>query len=447
MTMKTSRLATTIFLGALAAASGQGSLTPPGASPAPTMKTLQEIWDKLEDLDARVTRIEGEQTEEAAIMSDAITGLGEALGATTRYIWNLSTIDASSDDVGNFASLAFNAGGDPAVAYYNATDGDLWFIEHNGSTWKKEMLDSSGDVGRFCSLAFSKDGHAGIAYHDGAGESLNFTCRYEGNAAFLAYMVKSPDASQIWGFYNSLAFAPNGRPYIAHRDQDALKVYISYLDAAVTGTPGEFASANWNTFSLMADWSGFRSSLAFKSSGKWGLTHGLPGSAYSLQYVDEVSSGLSFSPVDSAAHSGYYSSLKFDSADKAGVAYHDQASGTLKYAARSGSGWNTVTVDSSTGVGKWCSLAFTSDDRPVIAYYDETNKDLKYAERNADGSWKLSTIDATGDVGEYASLAIGRMGRPSIAYYDASNGDLKFAEATARIFVPTAPQIPGIGGN
>lgn len=433
--MKTTTTATMMFLGCLAAASGQGSLTPPTSTPAPSMKTLQEIWDKLGELDERVTRMEEDETEEASVVADSLTGLGEALGATTKYNWNLSTIDGSGDVVGKYASLAFNADHDPAVAYYNATDGDLWFIEKNGTSWSKELLDSPGNVGEYCSLAFSADGHTGIAYHDESGNSLNFTCRYEGSSTFLPYAVKSPDASQVWGVYCSLAFAPNGRPYIAHRDQDALKVYITHFDQSVAGTPGEFTSANWNTYSLTADWSGYRSSLAFKSGGTWGLTHGMPAGPYNLQYVDESSSGLTFSSVDSAPYTGYFSSLKFNSADRAGVAYHDQTSGTLKFASRSGSGWNVTTVDPSPGVGKWCSLAFTSDDRPAIAYYDETNKDLKYAERNADGSWKVATVDGTGDVGEYASLAIGRLGRPSIAYHDATNGDLKFAEATAKIFI------------
>lgn len=81
------------------------------------MKTLQEIWDRLGELDERVTRMEEDETEEASVVADSLAGLGEALGATTKYTWNLSTIDASSDVVGKYASLAFNADRDPAVAY------------------------------------------------------------------------------------------------------------------------------------------------------------------------------------------------------------------------------------------------------------------------------------------------------------------------------------------
>ncbi|WP_353415636.1 hypothetical protein [Haloferula helveola] len=419
---------------------GQGALTPDSPTPAPTMKSLQEIWDKLCELDERVGALESDASDEASSMEDALAGLGEVLGATTRYNWSVTTIDSSTDDVGKYASLAISGDHDPAIAYYNATDRDLLFIEQDGSTWDKETIDSYGYAGVHCSLAFSDDGHAGIAYQDESDGALNFACRYEGSSSFLAYRVKSPDASQVWGTYNSLAFAPNGRPYIAHRDQDALKLYVSYLDQAVTETPGEFTSANWNTFSLMADLSGYHPSLDFKSDGRWGISHGLPGGGYNVQFIEQSASGWSFTTPDSTAQSGQYTSAKFNSSNKPGIAYYDQASGSLKYASKPGSGWSSETVDASANVGKWCSLAFTTDDRPAIAYYDSTNGDLKYAERNSDGGWKVSTVDSDGDVGQYASLALGRLGRPWIAYYDVTNGNLKFAKASSRSFVAKFPQ-------
>ena len=55
--MKTTTTAAMMFLECLAAASGQGPLTPPSSTPAPAMKTLQEIWDKLGEFGERVTRM------------------------------------------------------------------------------------------------------------------------------------------------------------------------------------------------------------------------------------------------------------------------------------------------------------------------------------------------------------------------------------------------------
>jgi hypothetical protein len=179
---------------------------------------------------------------------------------------------------------------------------------------------------------------------------------------------------------------------------------------------------------------GMRPSLDIRSDGRWGITHGLPGSSYNLEFVEDSSSGFSYSNVDSAPQTGNYSSLRFDSANKPGVAYYDSTAGTLKYSYRGGGAWTTVTVDSTGNVGQFCSLAFTRDDRPAIAYYDVTNQDLKYAERNSDGTWKTATVDSAGDVGQYASLALGRFSRPAIAYYDETNGDLKYAEATSKTF-------------
>jgi len=397
------------------------------------MKSLQEIWDKLCELDERVSDLEDDGLEEAAVFEQGLAGLADLLGATSGYSWSVKTIDASSDDVGKYASLAFDGDNEPAVAYYNATDKDLLFIEEDGSEWDKQTIHSNGAVGTYCSLDFSKDGHAGIAYHRESGDSLWFAFRNDGSTAFLPYAVKWPDTSENWGRHSSMKFAPNGRPYIVHRDQNILEMHMSYFDQAVTGTAGEFTAANWNTYNIMGMSSGYNASLAFKSDGEWGVSHGLSGSSYALHYVKSQPGGHWFSTVDSTAQSGSDSSLAFNSADKPGIAYYDQASTTLKYAVRSGSTWAYETVDSSPNVGKSCSLVFTRDDRPMIAYYDEANKDLKFAEKSTDGSWKVTTIDQDGEVGQYASLALGSFGRPSIAYYDASNGNLKFAGATARV--------------
>lgn len=420
----------------LASASGvlaQGSLTPPAGPPAPNMKSLQEIWDKLCELDERVSDLEDAGTEEAAVFENGIAGIADLLGATSGYSWSVKTIDASADDVGRYASLAFDGDSNPAVAYYNATDKDLHFIEEDGSEWDKQTVHASGEVGTYCSLDFSKDGHAGIAYHRESSDSLWFAFRNDGSTAFLPYAVKSPEDSEIWGRHSSMKFAPNGRPYIVHRDQNILEMHMTYFDQSVTGTPGEFTSANWNTYNMMGVSSGYAASLAFKSDGEWGVSHGLSSSSYALHYVKSQPGGQWLSTVDPTAQSGSDSSLAYDSADKPGIAYYDQASTTLKFAVRSGSSWSVETVDANPLVGKSCSLVFTRDDRPMIAYYDEGNKDLKFAEKSTDGSWKLTTIDSVGDVGQSASLALGRFGRPSIAYYDEANGNLKFASATARV--------------
>lgn len=397
------------------------------------MKSLQEIWDKLCELDERVGELEDDGSEDAAMFETTLSGLADALGVNSAFNWSVTTIDDSTDDVGKYASLAFNADNKPAVAYYNATDKDLKFIEEGSSSWSKQTIHSSGSVGTWCSLDFSEDGDAGISYHRESGDSLWFAFRNEGGAIFLPYGVKSPAGSENWGQHSDFKFAPNGRPYIVHRDMDSLEMHMTYFTQNVTGTAGEFTAANWNTFNVMGTPSGFSPSIDFKSDGYWGLCHGHAGSSYSLQMIEQISGGYGFSFADSSSNAGQDSSMRFNSSNKPGIAYFDLASGNLKYVSKATGSWVQEVVDSSPDVGEHCSLVFTRDDRPCIAYYDKANKDLKYSERTADGTWKIVTVDSEGDVGKYASIALGSFARPCIAYYDEENGNLKYAEASSRV--------------
>ena len=109
----------------------QGPLTPPGA-PAPTQKSLQEIWDKVGILQTQLTTAQADITTlksdnatlKAQLYSvssmDAISAAGLALP------WILTTVD-SGGSVGEYTSLAFGPDGQPAISYRDVSNLDLKF--------------------------------------------------------------------------------------------------------------------------------------------------------------------------------------------------------------------------------------------------------------------------------------------------------------------------------
>ena len=107
----------------------QGPLTPPGA-PAPTQKSLQEIWDKAGILQTQLTTAQAEIT---TLKSD-ITSLKEDNQLLTSLLStaglslprNIKTVD-SAGFVGYYTSLAFGPDGQPAISYYDNTNSDLKF--------------------------------------------------------------------------------------------------------------------------------------------------------------------------------------------------------------------------------------------------------------------------------------------------------------------------------
>lgn len=86
----------------------QGPLAPP-AAPAPTQKSLQEIWNKIGTLETQLTAVSG---------INAISAAGLALP------WNLTAGDTAGS-VGSITSLAFGPDGQPAISYFYNTSSDL----------------------------------------------------------------------------------------------------------------------------------------------------------------------------------------------------------------------------------------------------------------------------------------------------------------------------------
>ena len=95
----------------------QGPLLPPGA-PAPTQKSLQEIWNKIGVLEA--------QNSSLQVQLSAVSGQNAISAAGMALPWNIKTVD-SLGSVGSFTSLAFGPDGLPAISYYDNTNFDLKF--------------------------------------------------------------------------------------------------------------------------------------------------------------------------------------------------------------------------------------------------------------------------------------------------------------------------------
>ena len=159
----------------------QGALVPAGP-PAPTMKSLQEIWDRIGELEAEHAsnlasleteigelqeKVSSQESRNASNLALLLSSLGGVLP------FQLSTVD-STGSVGARTSLAFSPGGAPAISYYDITNHDLKVAVYNGASWDLSTVDSTGAVGRDTSLAFSPGGEPAISYYDGTNQDLKF---------------------------------------------------------------------------------------------------------------------------------------------------------------------------------------------------------------------------------------------------------------------------------
>jgi hypothetical protein len=334
--------------------------------------------------------------------------------------WSIERVD-SDGDVGSWSSLAFGPTGQPAIAYYNATDHSLKFADRKLAAWVTTIVRKSPyDYGKYASLAFSNEGIPSIAYYtDGAPHDLAFSSRPASDWNWQT--VDGDGSSDDIGMHASLAFGPSGRPAISY--QNSLRGVLKFA---------EYDGTTWLTQSVATKWkSGRFSSLAFGPTGNPAISyrldnHGVPEYGV-LQYASYSGSEWSVNIVESGGNVGSYSSLAFSPSGQAAISYYDDANGDLKFATCNGGVWSNQVVDSVGDVGRFTSLAFNPAGHPMISYYDVTNGDLKLANYNGI-TWDIKVIESGGDVGSYSSLDIAQSGEIGISYYDATNGDLKYAE-------------------
>jgi hypothetical protein len=392
---------------------GQGSLTPT-AAPAPTQKSLQELWDKVAALEAQnlaaQKRLLATQQQLAVLIENSDVWLP----------WRITNVDKFPSSgwlpIGD-TSLAFSPAGMPAISYYEAIHGDLKFAQFNGSSWATTTVDSYsyGFVREFHSLAlaFSPAGQPAISYYDAINKDLKFA-QFNGSK----WAITTVDSNGDVGQYTSLAFSPSGQPA------------ISYYDS--TNGDLKFAQFNGSTWAITtvdnAGNVGQKASLAFSPAGQPAIAYVDPtngnlkcaqfnGSAWAITTVGTTTGSQVGSP-----------SLAFSPAGQPAIGYFDPTNRYVMLARFNGLAWDITPVTSSDGDGTYCftSLAFSPTGQPAISYCHSGSGHF-FCDLFNGSSWESDLVDRNDSSFYFNSLAFSPAGQPAISYYDQTSSTLKFA--------------------
>ncbi|MFP6872503.1 MAG: BACON domain-containing carbohydrate-binding protein [Verrucomicrobiales bacterium] len=105
-------------------------------------------------------------------------------------VWSFTTID--SGNVGAYASLSFNAQGNPGISYYDKSNASLKYAFSNGTTWTTETVDGDGLVGEYTALSYGPEGYPGISYYDRSSGDLKFARLTRSKPEFFHTVIQEP---------------------------------------------------------------------------------------------------------------------------------------------------------------------------------------------------------------------------------------------------------------
>lgn len=184
---------------------------------------------------------------------DPECGTGEACvdlgtGAACTAVYDDTKLDTYPDAVGDFVSLAVDAGGNLALAYYDRVHGNLEVASNAGGAWTRILVDGqdaqgvdTGDVGIAATLAIDGGGDWHVAYVDGYDESLKYVRIAGGTTVGAPEVVDTgltlagaqfDDGLHIVGDDAKIAVTDSGEVHVSYQDATAGKLRYA------VGAPG-----------------------------------------------------------------------------------------------------------------------------------------------------------------------------------------------------------------
>lgn len=266
--------------------------------------------------------------------------------------WQVQSIE--SGDTGYNPALAIDLANRPAMSFYNRGSQEMRFAQWDGAEWKIETIDTIGTVriddrvDAYSSTVFDAHGDPWVAYFNYSRGQLILARRTNG-----AWSYEVVDRSGNAGWYCSLAITPDGAPLIGYHDRSAKVLKLaSYVNAAwkieVVDSSGE---------------TGMFASLALDQQGGAHISH-FRDDKDMLKYATRLGGTFQSQVVDTTTGHGGFTSLALDQDDRPYIAYYDLRGKTLWIAVYNGSEWIKSQVDANGQTGKYPSLKFYTEYQP-----------------------------------------------------------------------------------
>jgi hypothetical protein len=415
-------------------------------------------------------------------------GLGKGdFEAPTDEIGRYSDVAVDSD--GNFhlsgyddtmGDLVYARVSDPSQPIsWQVIDGiDPGAIPDMKGGYRHGVSDHGPDVGLYTSLALNRGGQPRIAYFDASNGALKFAL---GPHTFTTYAVDSGSANAPVGLYAALSLDGNDVPsiaYVATGISDGMSGFKSELRVAVAknASPG---AADWSVSTV--------DTTPISCAGRCGsssaclvtaMINGMansnpsystcvtvdampcsPACSATQACIKSACTAILAAPgaIDLVEGTGLFVQARRDKMGQLELVYYDHNKGSLKLATQSGGAWSATFLDgnmSGVDVGQFASAAVAADGSLHVAYVDAVQKQLLY-KHIAGGSVPMmpDVVDDGTRMGEMphavgagANLVLDESGQPRVVYQDQTLSDLELATgAPSWSHRSVADGIPGFG--
>jgi len=302
----------------------------------------------------------------------------------------LSPVSVTTNgNVGYCSSLLWLQINVPAISYCDIDNMDLKYVRANnsdGTSWGTPVtVDSLNDVGAFHSIIRLGNNYPAIAYYDANNGDLKFARANDTSGSSWGTPVYVDSNATIFASAPVSASVVSGNPAILYWNQNnSTLLYTRSTDS--TG-------AVWATSQIVA--TGTVASLSIVN-GRPAFCYYNSGALYYQRANDTTGSAWNAAiTLDNVTVFGARSLQLAVVGGKPAVSYYDSTNGDLKYAFAQdadGTVWNApITVDSGGTVGQYNSLAEVNSS-PAISYYDTTNGDLKFVRHRSSGTFTINWI-------------------------------------------------------
>jgi hypothetical protein len=293
------------------------------------------------------------------------------------------------NDWGRWLDMTITRDGNPAVVYYDTTQGGIGIaigtISGDSVSWAHEEIDGypneqgldEGDRGLYASLEITQDDTIWVSYYDVGLKNLRYATRNSDETEWTKAIADSGSGSNAdLGLYTDMTLDAEENPIIVHYDQHKKDLLIVHSD----------------------------------------------GSEFTSEIIDEGEDYVTESEFIED-DTGKFASIHTDNGVEY-ISYYDSAAGDLRLAWGTTGNYTLETIDSDGNVGQWTSL-YIYNNTIYIAYHDVTNDQLKLAQGRP-GNFTIEVIEQGNAIGADSELLVNENGI-YIAYHDGYNNDIKMA--------------------